>query len=684
MLENVQLPGFPSSTNCLAWSEDGELAIAAGEYVHILIPNRSRKRDIFQSNSVGPWIQVRVRTNLFTFDEWPTQDPASIEELSLGEEQSTSHAVALAWSPPGLAKHKRSVLAVLTSNLILSLWDPGPNPTEISSWRRAVIVNDCLEEYFKGLKAGESTLRSRKRIRCMGWADAAFDGLKQKQSLGFVLTVINDYKEVVFLTLTTSSQLKGGSVKVLGHHQHVQDDTKTRQRGYEVSWSSWISSENAIQAVLSCTIGGSLLAIRLHVKPSQELDLADGNEAAYQHPGVEVLVEVVSHDGDDFASSRKPLLLGDANKHLRSPQWDVVSGLCYLDDLCYIATHLSHMEVFRIFYDHLSPCKESSNLQMKLSECRQQFMSEHKLNKMATMKTWGLASFQSYIASCITLHPSNMIEYNIPTSEKATIVFSHVSMEDVPMEQFNDQNLRFPWEMAPQIKHLSEVYSATWDTVFVHVNRKQPPKNFWNCRIVYSSYCASRIWRQYEPEDLEAVRALLGTWARSIARLNLGQGAILDGTIGIESLNRQEFVEAANSIIRARSTVDVGTSSQFLLEYCQIAGCFEPLLWTEDLYKTRCDDGHVWNRCALTFFAIQEPGISRYCDSCGREYLHEDYALNDNARHVGNQPPGTDAMEIFDDVHVAENELSTEDESILQTLFNEHEVCIFCGGKFVG
>lgn len=37
MLENVQLPGFPSATNCLAWSEDGELAVAAGEYVHILV-----------------------------------------------------------------------------------------------------------------------------------------------------------------------------------------------------------------------------------------------------------------------------------------------------------------------------------------------------------------------------------------------------------------------------------------------------------------------------------------------------------------------------------------------------------------------------------------------------------------------------------------------------------------------
>ena len=254
------------------------------------------------------------------------------------------------------------------------------------------------------------------------------------------------------------------------------------------------------------------------------------------------------------------------------------------------------MEVFRIFYDHLSPCKLSSNLQMKMMECRQHFNSEHKLDKMATMKTWGLASFQGYIASCITLHPSNMIEYNIPTSERATILFSHTSMEDIPMEEVSDQNLRFPWETAPQKKDLSEVYSATWNTVFAHVNRNKPPRNLGDCRIVYSSYCASQILQQYELEDLEAVRALLGDWVRSIARLDPEQGAILGETIGIESLNRQDFVDAANSIIVARSTMDVGTEpSQCFLEYCQIPDCSEPLLWTDNLYKACCSGGHVWS-----------------------------------------------------------------------------------------
>ena len=36
MLPEVQLPFLPSAIDCLAWSEDRELAIAAGEFVHIL------------------------------------------------------------------------------------------------------------------------------------------------------------------------------------------------------------------------------------------------------------------------------------------------------------------------------------------------------------------------------------------------------------------------------------------------------------------------------------------------------------------------------------------------------------------------------------------------------------------------------------------------------------------------
>lgn len=33
----IELPFHPTVSDCLAWSPDGELAIAAGEFVHILV-----------------------------------------------------------------------------------------------------------------------------------------------------------------------------------------------------------------------------------------------------------------------------------------------------------------------------------------------------------------------------------------------------------------------------------------------------------------------------------------------------------------------------------------------------------------------------------------------------------------------------------------------------------------------
>jgi len=206
------------------------------------------------------------------------------------------------------------------------------------------VVNDCLEKYFTELKVPESTLRKKRRIRCIAWATTTPKEVKWKEALGFMLAVINDHQEVIFLNISSSSQLKGDSAQVLGHYDHVVGEKKSRQRTYEVSWSSWIPCETSIQASISCRIGGCSSAISLGVKvsqvcqpctsklssqlvqcllPSKGLLPAAGTEATSQDPRLEFLVKDVSDDGD---LSQKPLLLSVAHNHLRSPQWDIVSG----------------------------------------------------------------------------------------------------------------------------------------------------------------------------------------------------------------------------------------------------------------------------------------------------------------------------------------------------------------------
>ena len=100
------------------------------------------------------------------------------ENFSIGEEQSLSTVVALAWSPPGLAKHKRPTLAVLTSNHLLSLWASNSNMAVRTSWERVLIVNHAIRKQLPATTSsepkddGEESFEPNRlqRLRCMAWA----------------------------------------------------------------------------------------------------------------------------------------------------------------------------------------------------------------------------------------------------------------------------------------------------------------------------------------------------------------------------------------------------------------------------------------------------------------------------------------------------------------------------------
>ena len=181
MLSSVVLPVGISTEDCLAWSLDGELAIAAGGEVYLLLP---------RFDFSEPWTHIHFRANAFTYDEWPVQTQVSFADMSIGVEQARVFITSLAWSPPGLAKHKRSVLAVLTSNLLLSLWAPGGDPTDPEKWERVLLIGDT-------------------RIRSMVWAptDALNGDFQTPLSAGKwgkpLLATGSDSNEMSFLIISS-------------------------------------------------------------------------------------------------------------------------------------------------------------------------------------------------------------------------------------------------------------------------------------------------------------------------------------------------------------------------------------------------------------------------------------------------------------------------------------------------
>ena len=237
---------------------------------------------------VGPWHEVHFRVNLFTQDEWPYQETVSLDDFSLGEEQSPSIVTALAWSAPGLALHGRCVLAVSTSNLLVSLWEPRHKPFESSNWYRSCILNHALQHHVLSNGGQEVLLRRRARIKAVTWSRAPpkLNGCWKELHL---LAVVNptgvlyllrlnrnqrrrSCEANVLLYLPTTFQLLAqgrrrktpvekqpgedqkharGVIRLQQLEDEIQRIQGTRTHlGYTLAWSDWHSNDMILQSVL--------------------------------------------------------------------------------------------------------------------------------------------------------------------------------------------------------------------------------------------------------------------------------------------------------------------------------------------------------------------------------------------------------------------------------------------------
>ncbi len=237
MNSSVTIQAWPQTFNCLSWSADCDVAVAAGENVDVLIPKvrLNGKRD---DSEESQWHRSRVQVNLFTAREVPYVRPLGFDNFSIGEEQSLSNAVTLGWSPTGLAKHRRCALAVLTANHVLSIWASDAHPKDSRSWKRVLVVNHGLQQYFENLDVLQEDVQDervlaklRTRVRSFGWSPNPRDAtssLKYRRSGAFwpgglhFLAVANDNNEIVVLEVLSPYNSLGSprlewSIKVCTH-----------------------------------------------------------------------------------------------------------------------------------------------------------------------------------------------------------------------------------------------------------------------------------------------------------------------------------------------------------------------------------------------------------------------------------------------------------------------------------
>lgn len=281
MSSRIVAGGWPTALQALSWSADSELAIGLGEEVDILIP----KISLSPANTTleeDKWQRVRLVTNQFPESELPLLDPLPWESFSLGEEQSTSNVITLAWAPPGLAKYKRCALGVLTSNYVLSLWAPLATPKESASWSRVLVLNNTLRQHFQRLNSPSSKTdtiwRLRSRVKAFSWSPL-FRNISDKIAASTIhrqfLAIANDYNEIVVLRVDRASGLGSAQPNSLSAHvvlsftasiprcEPVHGDVLTPTSIIDhVAWGPWWADANNIHYSKIAYIVGSQMQIR--------------------------------------------------------------------------------------------------------------------------------------------------------------------------------------------------------------------------------------------------------------------------------------------------------------------------------------------------------------------------------------------------------------------------------------
>ncbi|CBY01937.1 hypothetical protein IAQ61_006529 [Plenodomus lingam] len=477
MADVTELRCWPSCLDAIDWSQDGIIALASDERVELLFPHTVNfERD----SDVPQWQHVALKVPLFSTDELPLKEPAPLQIYSVGEEISNSVPISVAWSSLGLAKHRRCALAVLTSNLALSIWSAEGKPQDEASWNRRLIVNDALRDYQlrhaneesqDALPLHEDIVRLRSRIRAFAWAPPlpSVDGacvVGTYSSYGLhIMAVANDDNQVAFIVIhsptSTLSPSNGWNTEVVTQisvtpapegsftYPTVFEEMMEQQRHIaHLAWSPWIikgdhyhsvvaySTNHDVRARIVTNTRGSIELGDEVVYPNIEVrfsgpmkwspKIGDGNEltlALFTSIGVQCLT-ISAHD----ASIIKRFT------HDLDGRWDQMTGVVW---------DMAHQPVPKLHMSSLTSTVKTHTVELEVTSSGlvqsgvpmwrdqienhlAQFSVKHGLKGNCLARIWGLtlSPLGDFFATSYTLHPSDMIEYGPPGDRRGIVAIS--------------------------------------------------------------------------------------------------------------------------------------------------------------------------------------------------------------------------------------------------------------------
>lgn len=557
------MPTWPMCRNALSWSSE-ELAVAAGEVVHILTPRHdSETRD---APGHRQWHTFTLRVNQFELSEWPMQHLVTIKHFSVGEELSDSHVAALAWSPSGLGLYRRSVLTVLTSNLLLSFWE---TTGKLGEWKRTCIVNHHTHPDLRSDDSGHARLK--KRVRSFLWLPEIPDSDTVRWSPPLLMIADNTYAISIYkVCKATKSAPSGWSFEVLAR--------------FQVSMGTEAPHNNHSTSSLRATLFATSPITRLE-STDWTFEDAEGEQGSLSASiKIKVSFGVLTHHRYLSVGFQTP------------PQMPSdVTGQGHD-----ITLTIGESQICEGLFVDRSPTIDL--FESSIRGPQSDFNEEYDLDGRVLVRHWGAVYHpdRTKAAACISLHPSEMIESCLPSKQRTTVVFTILKSSvaaNVPGDMEVYENiLNF-------LAGLSSKFSPRID-----LDRKILANAISLVELQFMSSANLSQWAasarsQLTSTGTQSPQQISGQPSPDGANLENGSVTVIATRAGGASLE---------------DVIPLGTADKRSGEVCEV--CAAPITFVSATSAT-CQSNHYFTRCSLSFVAIQEPGISMYCAKCGKQFL---------------------------------------------------------------
>ncbi|KAI8944941.1 hypothetical protein F4801DRAFT_158622 [Xylaria longipes] len=394
-LESLNLAILPKTTHNITWSPDSELAVGCDDCVLVYVPEFSRIPAPINGGryDAGPrqYDEAALRfpiaplkspdLNRHLFDQ-AGQEFAGYASFTgagsgiiTGHGSTLNHTVALAWSPCGLGRMNRAVLAVLTAAGIVTVYCQGAsevvggavgrNARSLRPWVPAWHVGGGLLVPTDG----HPSTGKKECITAFSWARDAHAGVA-------IMSYVNDEHEIVLLLVRATHHAKAApghpgtwTVREVarfmaeGPHPTPADPTDPDyancSSSFALSWSPWLKR------------GGSRTSIVSYVAHNhigfRQVTLDDPEEGHHEHDLPSVHVARADTSGVCLYLSTDAFVVWE-DKIWTVPGTNICRG---------VIASPTKVQAFELPFDHTSPIAKHST-----EECGTTYPSEEDMVHM--------------------------------------------------------------------------------------------------------------------------------------------------------------------------------------------------------------------------------------------------------------------------------------------------------------